>query len=166
MTLVQFSQYAKHKDGTYVSMDLTSEYKEMLDNFVHMNLGLEERVDPSTYHITIIYSRTPVPSAENYIGTEGADTATVVGYEVFPTKTDGKCLVMRVDYPFANLLNKQLTAEGATSDYDTYKPHLTIAYNITQEVDPKTLPLPQFKLRFDRVKVAPLDPQFTPENKK
>ena len=58
-------QYAKHKDGTYVSMDLTPESRELLDNYVEMSLGLTERVDPSTYHITIIYSRTPVPSAEN-----------------------------------------------------------------------------------------------------
>jgi hypothetical protein len=43
---------------------------------------------------------------------------------------------------------------------------MTIAYNITQEIDHTTLPIPQFQLNFDSVKVAPLDPQFTPENKK
>lgn len=166
MTLASLSQYAKHKDGTYVSMDLSDESRALLDNFVEMSLGLQERVDPSTYHITIIYSRTPVPSAENYTGSVGADSAKVVGYEVFPTKNDGKCLVMRLEYPFANLMNKELTAHGATSDYDSYKPHLTIAYDMQQEVDPSTLPVPQFPLKFGKVKVAPLDPQFTPENKK
>ena len=165
MKLATLSQYAKHKDGTYVSMDLSDESRALLDNFVEMNLGLTERVDPSTYHITIIYSRTPVPSAENHAGSIGGDVAKVTGYEVFPTKNDGKCLVMRLEYPFANLLNKQLTAEGATSDYDSYKPHLTIAYDITQEIDPATLPAPQFPLHFAAVKVAPLDPEFTPKNK-
>ena len=165
MKLATLSQYAKHKDGTYVSMDLSDESRALLDNFVEMNLGLTERVDPSTYHITIIYSRTPVPSAENHAGSIGGDTARVTGYEVFPTKNDGKCLVMRLDYPFANLLNKQLTAEGATSDYPEYKPHMTIAYDMTQEVDPATLPVPQFPLHFAAVKVAPLDPEFTPKNK-
>lgn len=166
MTLASLQQYAKHKDGTYVSMDLCDDDRQLLDNFVEMNLGLTERVDASTYHITIIYSRTPVPSAEQYKGSVGADHAKCTGYEVFPTKNDGKCLVMRLEYPFANLLNKQLTAEGATSDYDTYKPHMTIAYDIKQEVDPHSLPLPQFPLRFNPIKVAPLDPQFTPANKK
>lgn len=164
--IATLQQYAKHKDGTYVSMDLSDESRALLDHFVEMNLGLTERVDASTYHITIIYSRTPVPTAENYAGSSGADSAKVTGYEVFPTKNDGKCLVMRLEYPFANLLNKQLTAEGATSDYDTYKPHMTIAYDMTQEVDPTTLPVPQFPLKFNSVKVAPLDPQFIPENKK
>lgn len=165
MNIVSLKEYSKHKDGTYVSMDLTHESMELLDNFVEMNLGLTERVNPSTYHITVIYSRTPVPSAEQYIGYGGDQPAKVIGYEVFPTKDSGKCLVMRLHCPFAEHLNAQLTKEGATSDYDSYKPHLTIAYNTTQEIDPNTLPVPQFELKFDKVKVAPLDPQFTPSNK-
>jgi hypothetical protein len=55
---------------------------------------------------------------------------------------------------------------GATSDYPEYKAHLTIAYDMTHEVDPTALPLPQFEMVFDKLHVAPLDPQFTPENKK
>jgi 2'-5' RNA ligase len=165
MKLATLTQFAKHKDGTYVSMDLSEESRHLLDHYVEYNLGLTERVDPSTYHITIIYSRTPVPSAEAYQGTESTTQARVTGYEVFPTKNDGKCLVMRLEYPFATLLNRQLTAEGATSDYDSYKPHLTIAYDIKQEVDPATLPVPQFGLQFAPVKVAPLDPEYTPKNK-
>ena len=165
MTLASLMEFAKHKDGTYVSMDLKEESKELVDHFVEMNLGLTERVDKSTYHITIIYSRAPVPSAEQYAGYGEDQPARVTGYEVFPTKNDGKCLVMRIECPFAELLNKQLTAEGATSDYDVYKPHMTIAYDIQQEIDPHTLPLPQFPLYFGKVKVEPLDPVFVPKNK-
>ena len=158
-------EFAKHKDGTYVSMDLREESKELMDHFVEMNLGLTERVDKSTYHITIISSRAPVPSAETYAGSTSDTAASVSGYDIFPTKNDGQCLVMRLDFPFANLLNSQLTAEGAISDYDSYKPHMTIAYNITQEIDPHTLPVPQFPLYFGKVKVEPLDHEFTPKNK-
>lgn len=163
--LATLSQFAKHKNGTYVSMDLIEHDKELLDHFVEMNLGLTERVDKSTYHITVIYSRAPVPSAEQYQGYGDNQPARVTGYEVFPTKNDGKCLVLRLECPFAELLNKQLTAEGATSDYDSYKPHMTIAYNILQDVDPHTLPVPQFRLHFGNVKVEPLDPEFVPKNK-
>jgi 2'-5' RNA ligase len=163
--IATLKQFAKHKDGTYVSMDLSDQCRELIDHFVEMNLGLTERVDKSTYHITVIYSRTPVPTAEQHVGITTDIGATVTGYEVFPTKNDGKCLVMRLDFPFAETLNRQLTAEGATSDYDKYKPHMTIAYDIKQDVDPHTLPVPQFKLQFGEVKVAPLDPEFTPKNK-
>jgi 2'-5' RNA ligase len=166
MKLATLQQFARHKDGTYVSMDLTDESKEMIDHFVEMNLGLTERVDKTTYHITVIYSRAPVPSAELHVGSGKVEyEAFVTGYEVFPTKNDGKCLVMRLDFPYAVLLNKQLTAEGATSDYDAYKPHMTIAYDIKQDIDPKTLPVPQFPIYFGGVKVAPLDPEFVPKNK-
>jgi 2'-5' RNA ligase len=163
--IATLSQFAKHKDGTYVSMDLSDQCRELIDHFVEMNLGLTERVDKSTYHITVIYSRAPVPTAEQYAGSTTDIGATVTGYEVFPTKNDGKCLVMRLDFPYAETLNKQLTAEGAMSDYDSYKPHMTIAYDIKQEIDPHTLPVPEFKLQFGHVKVAPLDPEFTPKNK-
>jgi 2'-5' RNA ligase len=162
--LASLQQYAKHKNGTYVSMDLSDSCKGLMDHFVEMNLGLSQRVDKSTYHITVIYSRSPVPSAENYAGSQANQEARVTGYEVFPTKNDGQCLVMRIDFPFAETLNRQLTAEGATSDYDTYKPHMTIAYDIKQQVDPKTLPVPEFPLYFNRVKVEPLDPEFVPKN--
>ena len=165
MNIATLSQYAKHKDGTYVSMDLSEHSRAMLDNFVQVALGLEERVDPSTYHITIIYSRTPVPTAENYVGMMATHGATVKGYEVFPTKNDGKCLVMRLEFLFATDLNRELTLQGATSDYDSYKPHLTLAYDITQDVDIETLPIPKFELEFNAVKVAPLDPEYVPRNK-
>jgi 2'-5' RNA ligase len=163
--LASLQQYAKHKDGTYVSMDLSDESRALLDNFVEMSLGLTERVDPSTYHITIIYSRTPVPTAEHITGMSTNTTASVVGYEVFPTKNDGKCLVMRLQFSFAEAMNSKLTREGATSDYSEYKPHLTLAYDMSQEIDPATLPIPQFPLSFDSVKVAPLEPDYVPKNK-
>lgn len=167
MELATLKQYAKHKDGTYVSLNLSQASKELLDNFVEMNLGLTERVDSNTYHITVIYSRTPVPTAENLLHMNNPlpVEAQVSGYEVFPTKNDGKCLVMRLDCPYATRLNTELTKQGATSDYDRYKPHLTIAYDMAQEVDINDLPLPRFTLEFDKLNVDALDPQFTPENK-
>lgn len=168
MTLASLTQYAKHKDGTYVSIEMSAQSRALLDNFVEMNLGLTERVDPKTYHITVIYSRTPVPSAENLLGmpSQLPVEATATGYEVFPTKSDGQCLVMRLVCPYATRLNSQLAKEGATSDYSEYKAHVTLAYDMSQEINPDNLPLPQFQLEFDKLNVAPLDPQFTPENKK
>jgi 2'-5' RNA ligase len=168
MNIASLSQYAKHKDGTYVSLEMSQESRDLLDNFVEMNLGLSERVDKKTYHITVIYSRTPVPSAEQlmHMNTSIPVEAQAVGYEIFPTKNDGQCLVMRIICPYATRINSQLNAAGATSDYPDYKPHITIAYNIKEQVDPNSLPVPQFQMIFDKLNVAPLDPEFTPENKK
>jgi len=166
MELASLSQYAKHKDGTYVAFEMSSESRDMLDHFVEMNLGLTERVAKETYHITVIYSRTPVPNAEKFRCRDTEINARAVGYDVFPTKNGDKCLVMRVECPVATNLNNILGGMGATSDYPEYKPHVTIAYNTTQEVDVHTLPVPQFPIVFSEVVIKPLDPQFTPENKK
>ena len=167
MELATLTQFAKHRNGTYVSLNLSKQSKELLDNFVEMNLGLKERVDKSTYHITVIYSRSPVPTAENllHMHTPLPVEAQVTGYEVFPTKNDGKCLVMRLDCPFATRLNADLTKQGATSDYDQYKAHLTIAYDMAQEINPQELPIPMFTLEFDKLNVDALDPEFIPSNK-
>jgi 2'-5' RNA ligase len=163
MNVVGMKQYIKHKDGTYVALLMDDETKELLDNFVEMNLGLSERVDPDTYHTTVIYSRTPVPTADNL--RSGPATGKAVGYEVFPTKTDGKCLVMRVECAAATMLNKQLNKMGATSDYDEYKPHVTICYNYNGPDDVSQLPIPQFPLGFKGFEVKPLEPDFIPANK-
>jgi 2'-5' RNA ligase len=164
MKLATLSEYAKHKDGTYVALEMSQSSMDLLDHFVEANLGLDERVTKNSYHITLIYSRTPVPDAEKL--SQGVTVkADAVGYEIFVTKDGGKCLVLRVESAEARALNNTLTAMGATSDYDSYKPHVTLAYNITQDIDPETLPVPKFQLTFDHLHVAPLDPLFTPANK-
>ena len=163
MNLASLSQYSKHKDGTYVSFQMDEHTRALLDNFVEMNLGLAERVAASTYHITVIYSRTPVPAAEDYSGKATA-VANPVAYEVFQTKDAGKCLVLRINSTEASALNTQLVKLGATSDYDEYKPHVTIAYNTEMPEDLSTLPLPQFPLVFDQIQVEALDPVFVPSN--
>lgn len=165
MNLATLKEYAKHKDGTYVTMEMSEESRALLDHFVEMSLGLEERVDPSTYHITVIYSRTPVPDAEKLDRNINVQ-ARCVGYEVFRTKNDGQFLVMRMACPKATQMNSELTRLGATSDFDEYKAHVTLAYDNKQEIEPMELPLPQFPMTFDKLTVDPLDPLFTPENKK
>jgi 2'-5' RNA ligase len=162
--LASLQEFTKHKDGTYAAYQMSKQSQDMLDHFVEMNLGLTERIDPSTYHITIIYSRTPVASAEQFKGRIEA-TATCSGYEVFPTKTGDKCLVMRMDCPSATTMNEHLAKLGATSDYDSYKPHVTICYNYNGPEDVSVLPRPQFPMHFDELEVKPLDPEFIPANK-
>jgi hypothetical protein len=158
-------EYMKHKDGTYVSVDLSADSKVQLDNYLNMTLDPMDRVDSTSYHTTIIYSRTPVPDAEKFKGTPVEGAATAIKWEVFPTKNDGKCLVLKLEFPFAEKLNRTLTDMGATSDYDEYKPHITIAYDFQGDIDPTTMALPQFPLYFDPVKVAPLETDYVSPNK-
>lgn len=162
--MISFRDHIRHKDGTYVALLMNKQSRTLLDNFVAMNLGLDERIDPDTYHITVIYSKMPTPHAEELERKTNA-TAKAVGYEVFPTKTGDKCLVLRMDCSEAVRLNTHLTELGAVSDYDVYKPHVTICYNYQGPDDVSDLPLPQFEMAFDKLEVKPLDPLFIPANK-
>lgn len=160
-------QYAKHKDGTYASLLFNLESKKALDEFTTKKLGFNDsgKVDPSSYHCTIIYSRTPVPDAENYkfptlVHAHG------LAYEIFPTKTGDRCLVLKLNCPEAHQLNSAFNKLGATSDYDVYKPHVTICYNYNGPNDISNLPLPPFDIVFDDYEVKPLDVEFVPANKK
>jgi len=159
---VSLKELLDHKDGTYVSMNMRKESKMMLDNFLYTTLDPMPRVDPDSYHVTIIYSRTLVPQAEKFKNSKGIYEAIASKFEVFPTKNDGKCLVLRLDFPFAEALNRELTMMGATSDYTEYKAHVTIAYDTQFEIDPKMLSLPAFALYFEGIDVAPLDVDYAP----
>lgn len=119
-----------------------------------MSLGLNN-VDPDTYHCTVMFSRAPVPAADDLKrDIEAVGFAT--GYEVFPTKDGSKCLVLRLQCDEAEKLNHVLTKLGATSDYPTYKAHVTICEQYTGSEAVEELPKPQFPLYFRGLTVAAL----------
>jgi hypothetical protein len=55
-------------------------------------------------------------------------------FELFTTKNGGRCLVLKLDFPFGFELNRELTKMSATSNYDEYKTHVTLAYDITVDI--------------------------------
>lgn len=162
--VVTLKQYVKHKDGTYASMLCSLETKQLLDTFTTQNLGLTDKIDPSTYHTTLIYSRTPVPETENYEFPSSVH-ANATGYELFDTKQGNKCLVLKLNCPVAHDINDALNKMGATSDYPSYKPHITICYDYNGKTDISDLPLPNFDIVFDDFEVKPLDDDYVPPNK-
>jgi len=164
--LKSLKDHLRHREGTYAAMEMSDYSKKMLDNYLNMVLDpAMERTDPSTYHTTIMYSRTPVPKAEEYIGTYEGSNGTPKEWEVFPTKNNGKCLVLKLDFPIAVHLNNIFKSMGATSDYPDYKPHVTVAYDFQEDIDPTELSLPTFMLHFDSLSVKPLEPDYTPPKK-
>jgi 2'-5' RNA ligase len=82
--------------------------------------------------------------------------AFVTGYEVFPTKDGTKCLVARLQCDLAEKLSHELTKMGATSDYPTYKAHVTLCELYTGSEAVETFPKPQFPLHFHKLIVEPL----------
>lgn len=63
--MISLKEHSKHEHGTYVAAHLSKDSQTELDNYIKLNFDLKERLDKTEYHTTIIYSKTPVPSAES-----------------------------------------------------------------------------------------------------
>jgi len=94
-------------------------------------------------HVTLIYSRNhlpafkPDPTLMHY--------AEFQAYELFDTKPgkpdSTKCLVMKLKAPTLSARHTQIMREHpATYDWDLYKPHITLSYQIPFNFDVGSLP--------------------------
>ncbi|CAF3427887.1 unnamed protein product [Rotaria sp. Silwood2] len=164
MSLLTLKQDDKDKYGTYVSILCDKNKKTLLDKFIDLNIELNEKIEPSSYHCTIICSHIQIPSAETLIVPQNI-IAYATGYDLLTTKTGGKCLVMILNCHEASRLNKLLIQHGAISDFDDYKPHITICYNYVGNGNLTKLPIPKFDIIFDQYEVKSLDQNFIPQKK-
>jgi len=133
--------------GTYASVLPCDKNKEKLHKFIS-KLELKNAVPMDEYHCTVIYSRKRVSEVEGIKPTLPI-TATVKGWDVF-----GDCLVLTLTSPGLLSLNSKCMDLGATSDFESYKPHITVATEYTGEVP--SVPVPKMKLSFDQFVVEDL----------
>ena len=147
-----------HSNGTFVALSMSTQSKKQLGDFVKDALNLEQYDDPSTYHITIIASSTPLPQAADL--TVGLVQAQPDHYELFNTRAGTKCLVLKVKSPKAEQLNKLLIQQGGKSAFPDYNPHITLCFDYKGTID--TLVLPNFSLTFDHLVVKPNDVNYIP----
>lgn len=148
--MISFKDHAKHANGTYASLKLSPESSKQLNEFISSQVA--SGVDPDTYHCTVMYSRVPVPEADN-IRVHLPIYSKATGYEIFPSKDNTSCLVLLIDSDEIRWLHNHTNYLGASYDYPEYKPHITLA----SDHDNTDLKLPDFDLIFDRFEVDPLD---------
>lgn len=170
-TLKDFLEEGKkdniHKDGTYVAVNLSKESTTKLYDWVKKN-NISNPIDPhkkdNEYHVTVVYSRKGIAAAEEEdMGLPM--NLKIVGWEIFNTQKGTKALVGKVDSKDLVSLHKMFREKyGATHDYDSYKPHLTISYDYGSDVKPKDVP--DMELEFDSHKFQPLNPGYIPSNDK
>ena len=146
----------QHPDGTYVSAELDPKFQDAIFKWAKEN-GIPNLADPKQYHATIAYSRKGIPEVKSK-DFKLPIAAEITGWKIFPTQTGGKCLV-------ASLKSEQLTSHfndimdnyGATYDFPSYQPHITVSYDYGSDVAPKTFP--KIKVQFNKVRIEPLDPE-------
>ena len=149
----------EHANGTFVALNMSTQSKKQLGDFVKNTLKLSTYDDPSTYHITIIASSTPLPqAAELHVGSVRAEPD---HYELFNTRVGTKCLVLKVSSTKATQLNKLMIQQGGVSAFPDYNPHVTLCFDYKGDsID--HLPLPKFPLIFDELVVKPNDTNYVP----
>lgn len=141
-------------NGLFVSVDLDESCRQKLAQFFDQNLPLTPRVSPNSYHLTLIYSRTPIFLTE--ILSFSKIEAKILSYEIMMTRRYGKCLILNLDSPQAEELFHLLEKMGGRSDFKEFKPHITLAYNIQDNLEIEELEVPNFELIFDKVKFTPI----------
>lgn len=155
---MKFEEFIEHKDGTYINVKPTKDNKKELYNWVVDN-EIGNPLNRDEYHVTVIYSRNPCPNAKYYdfnLPIEGK----ICGWEIFDANI-GRCLVARIESKQLNDINNDLmTKYGATSDFDSYKPHITVSYDYKGD---KPKDIPNINFSFDMVEVKGLDTNWRPK---
>lgn len=121
--------------GTYAAVRFDSTTKLAIKKYIEEN-DIPNGTDVSKLHCTLLYSRKYlpdyVPKGEYAAPLVGTSTGLEV-WEAQPDETGhrNKCLVLKFDCPELAERHKKLMKEHeGTYDYDEYKTHVTLSYDI------------------------------------
>ena len=134
------------KYGTYAGAHFSDATVDALSQYCKDN-NIPNAIAPDKFHTTILYSRKHCPDYK----ARGKFDPMLVGtpHEKFhvwktspsdPNAEKTNCLILPFDCPDLVARHKELMdTHGATYDYDEYKPHVTLSYNIG-DIDADSLP--------------------------
>jgi len=143
-------------DGTYAKVVPSAQTVNRIAKIADM-LNIPELVSPTAMHTTVVYSRV-VCEGISSLTPQAPITATPIGFTLFDTDGD-TALVLVLDSPGLHELHNICRDKfGATHDYPTYTPHLTLTYNYPDIDLPSNDMLQYFGIiEFDQYIVEPLD---------
>jgi len=151
----------KHKDGTFVAAWLDASTSKKLEKFLD-DLEIKGQVTPDNYHSTIIYSEAGIPKAEN----EKFETpfkGTFKEWKIFPNRIEGgNYLVAIIESAPLEKYHKRMIDLGGKTIFPTYHAHVSCSSKFTGKMPKET---PDFDFVYDKVTVAPRDPNFKPKRK-
>ena len=126
----------KEPDGTYVGVKLSKDSMKKLSE-LQKAIDVPNPLDPEKMHITVIYSRKHLPDFKAKGKLEKPIKAKLDELDIFPSRDDKNVLVVKLKTPELTKRHKEIMKEhGATYDWDEYKPHVTLSYDVG-DFDPK-----------------------------
>jgi hypothetical protein len=132
--------------GLYVAAFFDEETNNNLAEYMRVN-NIPSPVNTASLHTTIVYSKVPVPSFEpNHSVDIDVDT-THASFECWDMRNGARCLVLKYFSPYLHLRFQEAMKAGAMYDFDEYKPHTSLSYEMPEEFDVSTLPPLGFPLK-------------------
>lgn len=124
------------KKGTYAAFRFSSESATALKEFCEEN-GIPNSLKVEDFHSTLLYSRKYLPEYEPAGQLDQSLNAKPVELEVWTSppnafkENETKCLVLKYEcQEQVDRFNQLMDEHDATYDYDEYKPHVTLSYDI------------------------------------
>lgn len=126
------------EDGTFAGVKFLPEDAQRLETFAVEN-QIPNPNPASKMHVTLLFSRTPIPEYEAYGSFKSPLTATPKGVNIWGDDEE-KVLVVALDSPQLVKRHKSLMKKypKATWDHDGYIPHVTLSYDVG-DFDPSQL---------------------------
>lgn len=130
---IKVQSYYSGKKGFYCSMYPTSEsLARLVKHFSQVPQLGDRMVAPPLQHVTVMYSDHAIPIPElPWITRDVILRGRIIGYDLFikPHKTEGAVVALLES---ADLTSYHSELEKmAEYTWDEYKPHLTVAYDVT-----------------------------------
>lgn len=135
--------------GTYAAASVLPESRDIIAEYVY-HIGIPNPLDPELYHCTIMYSRKPHPDFEPI--EYGKLQTQISHFLIFPSRcpVDGsvqQALVAVLDSPMLEARHHHIReVHGATYDYPSYIPHITLSYDVGEGFDLEGLPVLDTKI--------------------
>jgi hypothetical protein len=134
MKLTEIAQPTE-QPGTYAGVHFSDATKGALSEFAKKN-KIPKALGKEHYHTTLLYSRKHLPNYKPMGKYDSPMKGVAQEFEVWPAEPDenGKvknCLVLKYSCPeLYQRHHKLMLQHGATYDYDEYKPHVTLSYDV------------------------------------
>ena len=142
--------------GTYATLVPDDSTKERIYEIIDL-LNIPNHVNKNSMHVTVVYSRVVCPTIST-APIVYPITATGSKFDMFKSPDGNNCLVLLLESELMHELhNHCVTVHGATHDFPSYQPHITLSYDYPFPDMPNPTLLDYFKnLTFDRYVVEPL----------
>lgn len=145
-----FPEGKPHTNGTFIGMRVTPETAQAIQDYCKAN-NVPEPIDPEDMHVTICYSKKPVPDypVDSKLrftlrlppGITRASKAIVNARKWDIFGDDKNCLVLKLKSNILNARHQKALDAGLTHTFPDFTPHITFSYGLPPGFDRSKLPL-------------------------